>query len=158
MGAAVRDNGQPSGALNRRIRSALEIAKNQTDVWFLVTGGIGKNNFSEAEVMKETLLRHKVLPEKIIVDDQSKDTLDSVVICSRILKDHLPTFQSVVVCSDIYHVPRSRWLFYLRGIKTQRTKVQSGLPANGLIKWMYYYIRELAAIVYDTILILKHRS
>lgn len=156
MGAAVKDDGQPSGALERRIQSALKIAEDRSDVYFLATGGVGKNKFSEAEVMKRILLYHKVLPEKIIVDEQSKDTLDSIINCSQILKKHSPRFQSIVVSSDRYHLPRCRWLFYLKGIKTTRVDVRSGLSANGLAKWVYYYFREFAAIIYDTFLIIPY--
>lgn len=156
MGAAVKDDGQPSGALERRIQSALEIAENRSDVYFIATGGVGKNKSSEAEVMKRILLHHEVLPEKIIVDDQSRDTLDSIINCSQILKKHSPRFQSIIISSDLYHLPRCRWLFYLKGIKTTRVKVLSGLSANGLAKWAYYYFRELAAIIYDTFLIIPY--
>ncbi|MDP1622303.1 MAG: YdcF family protein [Bacteroidales bacterium] len=158
MGAAVNSDGAPSGAMKRRIESAIIISRKLPGARFIVTGGIGKNGkSSEADAMKDLLLASGVFHEDIIVEDQSTDTLSSVFFCSAILKasiDH----GHVVVCSDAYHIPRCRWLFFLAGIRTQHARVISGYKANGFSRWIYYIIREGAAIPYDTIVFWFHKS
>ena len=153
MGAAVLDNGQASGALKRRVDSAIAINSRLTNARFIVTGGIGKNKFSEAEVMSDLLIKSNIKDNRIIIEDKSIDTLDSIINCTNILKKD-QNFSGVIISSDIYHIPRCRWLFYLVGIKTIKFNVISGLKANGKLKWLYYYVREFVAFPYDTVMIL----
>ncbi len=158
MGAAVEKDGEPSGAMKRRVSSALRISKTFTESIFLVTGGVGKNKpVSEAEVMRTILIKSGISSKKIRGEDQSKDTLSSAYRCSIILKN-VNNCLEVYVCSDRYHIARSRWLFFLLGIHTQPVEVMSGQEANGLSKWIYYYFREYAAIVQDTILVYLHKA
>ena len=68
FGAAVNPDGKPSGALKRRIDSALKMAKLLANPKFIVTGGIGKNKpLSEAQVMKELLMDSHISNEKIMI-------------------------------------------------------------------------------------------
>ena len=153
FGAAVLNNGEASGALRRRVTSALSPTLQLQDNYFLATGGVGKNNFSEAQVMRTLLLQSGIQENKIILDDKSNDTLASIVNCTRILKSGL-SFDNIFVCTDEYHIFRCRWLFRMCGIRTKPFTVITGLGPNGIGKWIYYYIREFVAIPYDTILIL----
>jgi vancomycin permeability regulator SanA len=158
MGAAVESDGKPSGALKRRVSSAIRKTQTFTDSIVLVTGGVGKNKtFSEAEVMRTLLIESGIPSDRIRGEDQSNDTLSSVYRCSLILKK-VNSCLEVYVCSDQYHIARCRWLFFLLGIHTQAVEVISGQEANGLYKWSYYYFREYAAIVLDTILVYLHKA
>jgi len=123
---------------------------------FLVTGRGRPNRPTEAGVMSALLEAKGVAPECILQDPISTDTISSVVECARIIKAQ-PGVQSVVVCSDRYHIPRCRWLFQLLGVHTLAGDLPSGLQANGHLRWAYYYVREAAAIVLDTALLLSTR-
>ena len=153
MGAAVKQDGQPSGALARRVNSAIKIAAKFSNSIFIVTGGIGKSAFSEAFVMKKLLLDAGIKTDKIILDEKSNDTLSSVLCCIKILKLN-QNYNQVYICSDRYHIPRCRWLFFLSGIPTNFAEVDSGYKANGILRWIFYYVREAVAFPYDTILLL----
>ena len=155
MGAKVYHDGRPSGALIRRVTAAINSSGKRDSSMFLVTGGTGESGYSEALTMKKMLMEAGILEEQIIPENESHDTLSSVLKCSKILKD-IAFAGHVEVCSDIYHLPRCRWLFYLAGIRTRAIAAKSGLQANGPLKWVYYYAREAAAIVWDTILMLIH--
>jgi vancomycin permeability regulator SanA len=153
LGAAVWSGGRASNAMRRRVNGALVSAKNVPNALFLVSGGVGKHPPSEAAVMAG-LLRDAGVPEKnIVLDEASGDTLQSIRNCVRILKS-LPSFAEVVVCSDVYHIPRCRWLFKLYGISTHAGQVPSGRSENKALRWWYYYLREIAAVPWDTILVL----
>ena len=157
FGAAVKVNGEPSGAMKRRVDAAILTSKELSEVLFIVTGGIGAGKtISEADAMKKLLIESGIPNGMIIIENQASDTLSSVIYCHEILKTH-NNAQDVFVCSDTYHIPRCRWLFFLFGIPTKSSKTISGKKVNGILKWIYYYIRELAAIPYDTLLTYLHK-
>lgn len=153
MGAAVWPNGVPSNAMRRRVLGALDTSSTLENILFLPTGGVGKFPPAEAEVMRDLLLEAGVPVTNIALEDKATDTLSSVSLCASILR-HLPTRSDVYVCSDTYHIPRCRWLFRLYGIKTRAGQVQSGRSYTGTLKWASFYLREAAAIVWDTLLVL----
>lgn len=157
FGAAVTTSGEPSGAMKRRIKSALLTSKKIADVRFIVSGGVGSGKpISEAEAMKILLIKSGITKDKIIIENKALDTLSSVLYCQEIIKSW-NNYKAVFVCSDTYHIPRCRWLFNLFKIQTKPAKTISGLQANGFFKWVYYYIRECAAIPYDTLLVFLYK-
>ena len=107
--------------------------------------------------MKSLLLKSGIAESNILLDNKSDDTLSSIVECSRIIRQ-CKDVGSVMVCSDRYHQTRCRWLFYLLGISTRKATVPSGRTANGNIRWIYYYAREILAIPFDTLILLLKRE
>jgi len=156
LGAAVLGNGEPSGAMRRRVEGAFELSRNSPDAVFLVTGGGDRSRQTEAEVMSALLQAKSVSQERILQDPISTGTLSSVVHCARIIKRQ-NCVHSVVVCSDRYHISRCRWLFHLLGVHTLAGEMPSGLRANGHPRWAYYYLREAAALVLNTVVLLFGR-
>ncbi len=151
FGAAVWEGGRPSNAMRRRVQGALRSAQELEEPIFLVSGGVGQHPPSEALAMSR-LLQEAGVPEKcIVLDEASTDTLQSVRNCARIIKS-MGSPGAVIVCSDVYHIPRCRWLFKLYGISTSSGKVASGRGENKARRWCYYYLRELAALPWDTIM------
>ena len=156
MGAGVKPGGLPSGAMSRRVEGALKLANISNHSMFLPTGGVGRYPPAEAEVMKTLLIERNIASDRIIVEVKSHDTLSSILNCSQIIKNRNDC-KSVTVCTDRYHIPRCRWIFFLSGIPTKLGKMPSGYKANGLIKWLYYYLRELPAFILDTFVTLFKR-
>lgn len=153
MGAAVWEGGRASNAMRRRVDGALAGAQGLQDASFLASGGVGKYPPSEAAVMARLLQDAGVQADRILLDEASVDTLESVRNCVAILRA-LPEFGDVIVCSDVYHIPRCRWLFKLYGISSHSGKVASGRDQNTALRWAYYYLREFAALPWDTFLVL----
>ena len=156
MGAAVWSGGRASLAMRRRVDGALTSARDIDSALFLPSGGVGDHPPSEARVMADLLLQAGVAEASILLDEVSTDTLSSVRNCTRMLRA-LPAFGDVVICSDVYHIPRCRWLFYLYGIRSRAGQVESGGPANTTLRWMYYHLREVFALPWDTLLVLLSR-
>lgn len=150
MGAAVWEGGQASNAMRRRIEGALQSARHAPDALFLVSGGVGIHPPSEASVMAQLLQQAGIQSARILLDEAATDTLESVQNCASIIKS-LPDHGDVIVCSDIYHIPRCRWLFKLYGVSTRSGTVASGRTQNKALRWTYYYLREWGAIAWDTI-------
>jgi len=156
MGAAVRPDGTPSGAMLRRVEGALMLGQKSPDPFYVVTGGVGRWGNAEAEVMKAELQARGVPAARIETETASNDTLSSTMHCARIIHAHQKP-DAVFVCSDRYHIPRCRWLFYLLGVHTRATPTPSGRGPNGFLRWSYYYLRELLAIPVDTALLLVRK-
>lgn len=157
MGAAVRKDLAPSGAMRRRVEGALVLGRTSAKPIYLVTGGVGKYGDAESQVMKRLLIQAGVSETSILVDAESRDTLASVIRCAKILKQH-NNLSSITVCSDRYHIHRCRWLFYLLGIRTRFGEMPSGKTANGSLRWFFYYFRELVATPFDTVVLLVTRT
>jgi vancomycin permeability regulator SanA len=157
LGAAVWEGGRASNAMRRRIEGALLSARSLQCPFFLVSGGVGKYPPSEAMVMAGLLQEAGIPAERILFDEASTDTLESIRNCTDILRN-LPKFDKVIVCSDVYHIPRCRWLFKLYGIATCPGMVASGRSQNTVARWLYYHLRECAAIPWDTLLALMSRG
>ena len=151
MGAAVWEGGRASNAMRRRVEGALSSTQGLQDALFLVSRGVGKYPPSEASIMAKLLQDSNVPTERILLDEEATDTLESVRNCTRILRT-LPKFGDVIVCSDTYHIPRCRWLFKLYGISTLPGKVASGRSQNKASRWLYYQLCEWVAVPWDTLM------
>jgi vancomycin permeability regulator SanA len=156
MGAAVKPDGSPSGAMRRRVEGALALGQSSPDPFYVTTGGVGRWGPPEADVMKAELQARGVPASRIATETASDDTLSSVVNCARIIREHGKP-DGVFVCSDRYHIARCRWLFRLVGIPTRSANMPSGRSANGILRWSYYYAREIFAMPVDTLILLVHR-
>jgi uncharacterized SAM-binding protein YcdF (DUF218 family) len=97
-----------------------------------------------------------ILDHRIIQEDQSKSTLESVMNCTRIIR-HLTGISRVMACSDAYHLPRCRVLFRLCGIKTGGIAAISGRHADSWQRGLWFRLREIPALPVDAILLLARR-
>jgi uncharacterized SAM-binding protein YcdF (DUF218 family) len=157
MGAKVLSGGRPSGSLARRIRAALELAGSDPAARFLATGGLGENPPAEARVVCDALVAHGIDASRILIEDRATDTLSSVLYCKPIL-DRLDDLEELVVCSDRFHVWRCALLFRIMGLSVRPAWIESGRPAFGLVGWIYYWVRDLIALVWDAPQACWHRA
>ncbi|MDP6344433.1 MAG: YdcF family protein [Alphaproteobacteria bacterium] len=151
FGARVKPDGGPSGTLRRRVEGAHRAARGDGDAWFLATGGQGEHGPPEAEVMGRLLLELGVPDERILREAAGHDTLSSVIECIRILRGRGDAGR-VLVCSSPYHAPRCQLLFRLFGVPAVRADMPGDRAALGWGKWLYYLLREAAALPYDAAL------
>jgi uncharacterized SAM-binding protein YcdF (DUF218 family) len=112
---------------------------------------------SEAEVMRRELMRRGILASQISADERSRNTRESIAESARILRS-LPAMPgSIFVATDTYHQWRCRLLLRLLGVRTQPAKLSSGLAANGLLQWSFYYLREALAIPKDVFMLVLYK-
>jgi vancomycin permeability regulator SanA len=153
LGAAVLENGEPSGAMRRRVKAALDLRNNFKKIRYIPSGGVGKDElYSEAGVMKNLLQEAGVKENDIILDESSRNTFESIINCATII--HSLPRNEVTICSDTYHILRSRLLLRFLGIPTIYKSMPSGLKVNGITRWSYYYVREFLAIPKDLFLLI----
>ena len=86
FGAAAKPDSTPSGTLTRRVNGAWSLGKDDQDTYFSVTGGKGKYGFAEATVMRSMLVELGVGSQRIIVDDQTMDTMASAYNVAKIIQ------------------------------------------------------------------------
>lgn len=68
LGAAVRQDGTPSGSLSRRVEGALAFARSVGCAKFLATGGVGRHGPAEALVIRQLLRAGGIRDEDILVE------------------------------------------------------------------------------------------
>ena len=155
LGAAVRKTGEPSPALRRRVLHAVQLMREGRSRVMLVTGGLGEYPPTEAEVMKEIAVREGIPAECIFLEQEATTTFESVVLCSRMMRQH--GWSSAIVVSDPYHLFRTTATFRAFGIQAVGSAAEGGWQQNRLWKWGYYYLREVVALPWYLLLVLAEK-
>lgn len=156
FGAKVRADGTPSGSLSRRVEGALAIARDIPDRMFLATGGVGRHGPAEASVIRRLLLAAAVDPGQILIEDQAQDTLQSVLLCDRILRTRSDV-EFLIPCSSGYHNRRCAVLFRMLGYRVHIRPMPKDRPHLPLWKWLFYLLKEGIALPYDAALLMFRR-
>ena len=148
FGAAVRADGSASGTLRRRCELALRAGSALRDPLYMPSGGVGRHGPAEALVMRDLLRAGGVADERILVEAEGLDTLQSVRHCTRLLRK-LPTVPALVACSSSYHQPRCVMLLRLAGFHCTAAPALSDRPFIGRAKWLRYSVKECLATPWD---------
>ena len=156
FGAAVRPDGTPSGSLSRRVEGALGIAREIPNRMFLATGGVGRYGPSEASVIRGLLIAAGIDPGHILIEDEAEDTLQSVLLCDRILRSRSDA-ELVIPCSSGYHNVRCALLFRMLGYRVEVHPMPKDRPHLPLWKWLLYVAKEAIALPYDAALLTLRR-
>lgn len=106
LGNKVNPDGSPSRRLAARLDMAVELYHRGTFKNVIVSGGVGREGFDEAVVMKDYLTRRGVPQDKIIVDSLGVTTAATAKNVATIAKEH--HWSSVLVVSQYFHIPRCR--------------------------------------------------
>ena len=155
FGAAVRPDGRPSPTLARRIGYGLDAAALWPDAPILCSGAAGRAGPSEASVMARILAARGVAQARLVLDEASRDTLQSVVAAARFARARGAA--RCVICSDRYHQPRIRLLLGALGVRTAPGPLAPGRGGAPLRHWTRMRLREGVAIPYDLALVLAKR-
>lgn len=153
FGAAVRADGSASGSLRRRCESALRFGRELDAPYYLATGGVGRHGPAEALVMRDILVEHGVAPDRVLLETQARDTLESVRLCTRLLRSR-GDVQQVLVCSSSYHNARCVLLFRLAGFRCEARATPSDRAFIGSATWLRYVLKEFIATPWDAALLL----
>ncbi len=148
FGAAVLPNGRPSGVLLRRVQGALNAARNTPDRMFLATGGVGRYGPAEAAIMRDLLLEDGVEPQEILIEDQARDTLQSVLFCGAILRGR-SHIDRIVPCSSNFHIPRCALLLRILGYRIRLVGMPTDRPHVAITRLFVYVLKEMIATPYD---------
>jgi len=106
FGNTIDPSGAPSKRLEARLDAALQLYVTKRVRYVLVSGGLGKEGFDEAEVMARWLRARGVPDSALIVDSHGVDTGATCVNARRLLAAR--GAKSVDVVTQWFHVPRAR--------------------------------------------------
>jgi uncharacterized SAM-binding protein YcdF (DUF218 family) len=116
LGNTVQRDGTPSARLRARLDKTLELYRAGYFPTIIVSGGVGKEGYDEAAVMRDYLIQHDIPANRIITDSVGATTYASAQNTRRIaLQQHI---ESVFVISQYFHVPRSRLALQRFGFST----------------------------------------
>jgi uncharacterized SAM-binding protein YcdF (DUF218 family) len=156
LGAKILPDGTPSRALTRRTASALAVAQAHPDALIFASGAaMAPGQASEAAVMGDILRAAGVDPERLVLDDLSRDTLQTAVAAARFARSR--GIADAVACTDTYHLPRVRLLLSLLGLRTTAGPIASGRAEAGTAYWIRAWLREAVALPYDAAIVLARR-
>ena len=80
LGNKVELDGKPSKRLKGRLDRAVELYKKEYFEYIIVSGGIGKEGFNEAKVMKNYLVEKGIPNECVILDDKGYNSFMTALI------------------------------------------------------------------------------
>ena len=139
LGAGV--NGRvPSLTLQTRLEAALAYIEDKADVPIVVTGGQGNGEeITEARCMADWLISHGVSEERIILEEQAKNTRENIDFSLNLLHEMgVDTTSNIAVVSNDYHLARAAYLWG----PPNMVPVAAHMPAIFWPLTVNYYVRE----------------
>ena len=100
----LHGQGMLSEASASRLLTALQLY-HLYQVPIIVSGGAPAGSGNEAEISKEILLNSGVPEEKIIIENQARDTRENIKFLSTVLEEK--QFKSAFLVTSAFHMPRS---------------------------------------------------
>ncbi len=113
LGNKVNEDGSLSNRLKARLDKGIELYKKSLVKKLIVSGGLGKEGYYEAEKMKEYLIANNIPDTCIIADNKGDNTLLSVNHTLRM--QPVLQYNSVTIVSQFYHIARTKLLFHKAG-------------------------------------------
>lgn len=107
LGAAVHGK-TPSLTLKRRLDTAVKYYNQNPEVIIVVSGGKGpQEDITEAEAMKQYLIKKGVVQDNIIKEESATSTYENFLFSKMILDKRFESEYSVVFITNEYHILRA---------------------------------------------------
>ena len=98
-----------------RLDKAVELYNNHYFNHLIVSGGLGKEGFDEAKVMKDYLIRAGIPENSIIVDSKGNNTLITAQNSKSIMDSK--KFQTAMIITQYYHITRTKLAMHKVGVE-----------------------------------------
>lgn len=141
LGNKVNPNGTPSPMLKARLDHAVKLYQEGYCKLILVSGGFGKEGYSEPAVMHKYLENMSIPSDLIFEDPQGNNTWATAKNTANFLQQH--QLKSAIIVSQYYHIARCRLAFGKFGI----TPIYSSHANYYSPKDLYSIPREVFAFV-----------
>ncbi len=138
LGNTVNPDGTPSNRLAARLDMAVELYRRGLFKNVVVSGGVGREGFDEAEVMKDYLVNQGVPRASIVVDSLGVTTAATAKNTAALAKLH--GWSRVLVVSQYFHIPRCRLALS-----------QAGLAPVFSAHARYFELRDLYSILREIV-------
>ena len=126
------DHDKMTSTLISRLEKAYDYATDNPNCKIIVSGGITRNNtVSEASLMKNALISFGIDEERIISEENSKDTIENIKYCKELMDNG----DKVVIISSQYHCSRVQEIAKKQGLEvsTLGAKAPINLLMNQLM-------------------------
>ena len=137
-GNTVENDGRPSARLRARLDQVVTLYRPGLFPDVIVSGGVGREGFDEAEVMKRYLVENGVPASHIYVDSGGATTYLTAKNASRMMKEN--GWQSALVVSQYFHISRMR-------LALKRSGVTPVFSAHA----QYFELRDVYSIAREVI-------
>ncbi len=146
LGAAVERGGRPSPSLRVRTQHAIELYRaGQVKALFL-TGGLGRNAPSEAEVMRRLAVAAGVPEAALVLDETATSTQESMAAARA--EAERRGWQTALVVSEPFHMLRARQMARDVGLEAYASPaMDSRIQRNERLR-RFYTAREAAALLF----------
>lgn len=140
LGAGIRGN-TPTRPLLLRMQCAAEYLEDNPDTIVIASGGQGPDeNMSEAQCIYQYLVEKGIEPERILLEDQSRNTEENIRNSFRLIPKDA---SKVGILSNGFHIYRATRIAQLQGHDNV-----CGIPSRTLLPvGIHYTVREFFAIV-----------
>lgn len=138
LGAAVKEDGEPSDALKDRLLVGIDIWKQGSAERILITGDDGNFRSDEISVMHAFLRTHGIPEDAILIDGKGYRTFES---CRR-AKEELKIDRAIVV-TQRFHMARALYLCDALGVESVGVTSDKQTYKDA----SYYWVRDLMASV-----------
>jgi len=139
-GSKVETDGTPSARLAARLDRALELYRAGVFGTVIVSGGVGKERYDEAQVMRDYLIAKSVPAAAIMVDSDGVTSAATARNSAALMRAR--GFKSALVVTQYFHVPRMKMALRASGIEPVHGAYARFFEGRDI----YSTLRELSAI------------
>jgi uncharacterized SAM-binding protein YcdF (DUF218 family) len=143
---AAQYNGTPSPLFEARLDHAVKLYKDGIAPFFIVTGGKGRprDTTTEAEAARDYAVAKGVPASKILVEDQSRTTLEQIRTVGQMLRDR--GLRSAIIVSDRTHMLRSLRIARDQGIEAYGSPTTTSPAASNVRDQVEATVHEVGAL------------
>ena len=138
FGAGLRRNGTPSAVLGDRVRTAVQLYKEDKISKILMSGSTNDLHHDEAAAMKNMAVQLGVDPEDILMDQGGTRTFET---CRR--AKEVFNVDNVILVSQSFHLPRALSICHAMGLDA--IGVSADLRSYGSFSAKFWQLREIPA-------------
>ena len=113
LGNKVNSDGTLSDRLKSRVLKGLDLYNDSLVKKILVSGGLGKEGFYEAQKMADFLVANGVEKQDVIIDDYGNNSWLTAMNFKKLESNS----KSVVIVTQFYHITRCKLAFRKLGIE-----------------------------------------
>jgi len=146
LGAAVWANERPSPALNARVQHAITLYRQGLAPHLILCGGVGKNQPSEAEVMRRLAVSAGIPADALVLEERSRSTEESLSNARALMAAR--GWQTAIIVSDPFHLYRAELIARHLGLEAYGSGAHSSPTYAHTLLRMRYTIREALAVVW----------
>jgi uncharacterized SAM-binding protein YcdF (DUF218 family) len=108
------DQGQIHPLLQDRLDTAIRLMEQHRYRYVILSGGAVASSRSEAEIMRDYLIRYGIREERLLLEQKSRNTVHNMVNCKILMERH--GMKSCLLVSNSFHIRRMKYIMNALGI------------------------------------------